>query len=391
MSKKIFIICVEKSGDIISSEVIQNLLYKINDFEIIGIFGKSSEEVCLKNNIKYSKLFDIEKLSVMGFVEVLPKLFSIIRIIKATARKILEINPDLVVTIDGYDFCTRVVKKVIQCNHNIKFFHIVAPTVWAYNNKRVKIIQEYYKALFCLLPFEVDMFKNNSLKTYFIGYPAVYKNLQQKIEYNDYLANNFKPTNRNQIISITLGSRVQENKRHFIIIKNVIKRILEHSRNVDFFILSTPELMDQTEDLISNFEEKISVISDEVEKINIAKKSSLIIAKSGTNTMEFVAMGLPLIVYYNLSIITMFVILKVKKLKIRLVNLFNIYKNKEIIPEFVFNGKCNSEDISKIAIEYLSDENKIKNQLSQTSEIVKFTRERHPCLYVAEIIVDFLK
>lgn len=390
--KKIFIICVEKSGDLISSEVVKEMSLDNSNFEIYGIFGKQTENQCKINNIEYKKLYDIEKLSIIGFIEVLPKLFSIIKIIKKTAKEILTINPNLVLTIDGYDFCSRVVKKVFDCNKNISFFHAVAPSVWAYNEKRIDVIQKYYKDLFCLLPFEKEIFENNKLNVHFVGYPAVFKHLPNKINYDNYIANNFKPERR--IVSITLGSRMQEISNHLPIITKVITNISNYDQNIDFFILSTVELESKVINLIKNNTknvDKISIISNEEEKVTIAKKSALIIAKSGTNTMEFVSIGIPLIVYYKVSKINMFVLIKIKKLKIRLVNLFNIYKKKEIIPEFVFDNKCTAKEISKQAITYLNNSEELSKQLLETSEVVKMAKEKKSEFYIAKIIIDFLK
>ena len=71
MSKKIFIITGESSGDKIASLVIKKLKEKNLDIQILAIGGE---------NIKLEKIdciFDIKDIAYMGFTDVLKNLFSI--------------------------------------------------------------------------------------------------------------------------------------------------------------------------------------------------------------------------------------------------------------------------------------------------------------------------
>ena len=71
MSKKIFIITGESSGDKIASLIIKKLKKKSLDIQILAIGGE---------NIKLEKIdciFDIKDIAYMGFIDVLKNLFSI--------------------------------------------------------------------------------------------------------------------------------------------------------------------------------------------------------------------------------------------------------------------------------------------------------------------------
>ena len=71
MSKKIFIITGESSGDKIASLIIKKLKEKNLDIQILAIGGE---------NIKLEKIdciFDIKDIAYMGFTDVLKNLFSI--------------------------------------------------------------------------------------------------------------------------------------------------------------------------------------------------------------------------------------------------------------------------------------------------------------------------
>ncbi len=90
MSKKIFIITGESSGDKIASLVIKKLKEKNLDIKILAIGGE---------NIKLEKIdciFDIKDIAYMGFIDVLKNLFSIREKINLTVKKILEFNPNVI-------------------------------------------------------------------------------------------------------------------------------------------------------------------------------------------------------------------------------------------------------------------------------------------------------
>ena len=88
LSKKIFIITGESSGDKIASLVIKKIKEKSSDVQFLAIGGE---------NIKSEKIdciFDIKEIAYMGFIDVLKNLFALKKKIDLTAKKIIEFNPD---------------------------------------------------------------------------------------------------------------------------------------------------------------------------------------------------------------------------------------------------------------------------------------------------------
>ena len=96
---KLVIITGEESGDILGASLMEALSKLYNDeIELYGIGGKALERFSIR------KFYDISDINVMGLVEVIPKIFKIKKIINQTVKKIIKINPDLVITIDSPDF-----------------------------------------------------------------------------------------------------------------------------------------------------------------------------------------------------------------------------------------------------------------------------------------------
>ena len=150
--KKIFIVAGEVSGDQLGGILLRKLQAYNNSISFYGIGGKNLIALGLK------PIFSMDKISLMGLIEILPKVPELLSLIKLTVNKIINIKPDLIITIDAPGFNFRILKKLKQLNINIPNIHIVAPTVWAWKAGRAKKIASYVDNLFVLYPFEKKYF-----------------------------------------------------------------------------------------------------------------------------------------------------------------------------------------------------------------------------------------
>jgi len=163
--KKIFIIAGEVSGDVLGAEIVR-AAKMIGTMDFVGIGGESMLAAGLKS------LFPISDLSVMGFAEVIKKSRVLISRIRQTADAIIREKPDIVLTIDSPSFAVRVIKKVRKNLATLpKFYHCVAPMVWAWGRNRAKKYAKIFDKLFCFFDFEVPYFAKFGLKTEAVGYP----------------------------------------------------------------------------------------------------------------------------------------------------------------------------------------------------------------------------
>ena len=377
MKKKIFIIAGEKSGDLLGSKILKNL--DKDQYEIYGIGGELMEQQGLKS------LFPMSELSLMGIFEILPKIFSILKRIKQTVQKILEIQPDILLTIDSPDFCFRVAKQVqkLDKNNKIKKVHFIAPSVWAYRKGRAKKIAKIYDLLLCILPFEPPYFEKYGLKTVFVGHPIFYK---ESIEY-DFNNENIQYNSESNLISITLGSRVSEVKRFLPIINPIVENIIKQNHNIICNYLATKNTYSILQSLI-NENKNVKIIVDDDEKKEIMKHSLLAIAKSGTNTLEFSAFKVPMVIFYKFNFLTNILLQIIKTINhTKFANLVNIVADKKIIPEYIL-FKCTQENIENNVKELLNSKEKRLQQLNESSQVLYKMGYKNDNLTVKNIIKE---
>ena len=134
---KIVVITGEESGDKLAASAIKELKKISNEpLKIYGIGGRALE----KEGIQ--KFFDISDINVMGLIEVIPKIFKINQIIKSVVNQIIELDPDIIFTVDSPDFTLRIAERIKKRNNNLNILHYVAPSVWAWRPGRVHVVKK---------------------------------------------------------------------------------------------------------------------------------------------------------------------------------------------------------------------------------------------------------
>ncbi len=108
------------------------------EIEFVGIGGKKMIKAGLNS------LENINKMAVMGFVEVIKHL----RFFRNVTLKILDeidnCQPRQIILIDYPGFNLRLAKK-IKAKFDIPITYYISPQLWAWKENRIKIIRKYIR------------------------------------------------------------------------------------------------------------------------------------------------------------------------------------------------------------------------------------------------------
>ncbi len=269
--KKIFILTGEPSGDKLASTVVAKLNLNHYDIEYLSVGGFHLNSQGVKS------IYDLKEITYIGFTSVILNIFKIRNKINTTVKKIIEFNPDILLSVDSPDFTLRVAEKVKKNNPKIKTIHYVAPQVWVWREGRVKKFKKFLDHILLLFNFEKKYFDKENIKNTFVGHPL----LENKENIKTDLSNLIK--NDKKIISLFAGSRTSETNILLPILLNFIKLMNEKFNKYYFIFHAT----DQNKDLIKDELKKknlinVDVISDECIKSQILSKSVFAVSKSGT-------------------------------------------------------------------------------------------------------------
>lgn len=161
--KRIAIIAGEASGDLLAARLIRALREFYPGCQFEGIAGPEMQAAgCVS-------LFPLEKLSVMGLVEVLRHLPTLLSIRKQLFSRWEKNPPDLFIGVDAPDFNLPLAKKLHAVG--IPTVHYVSPSVWAWRQRRVRKMQGNIDLMLTLFPFEAAFYHQHGIDAVFVGHP----------------------------------------------------------------------------------------------------------------------------------------------------------------------------------------------------------------------------
>ena len=298
--KNIFIIAGESSGDQHAANYIYEHL-EINPNLSFTAFGQAEVK---KTPAKL--IYDTEKISVIGIVEVISKYKEISNALNLAKSYIKDNKPDLIVLVDYIEFNLKIARYAKQFNIPILFY--IAPQAWAWREKRAQGFMDAINHLAVIFPFEEKFFKKYSNNVSYVGHPlSKRKDLQNNIkDYED----------RTIDLGIFPGSRESEIKNN---IHTMLDCVQKNKNEIIRIFYANQTSKDLLIKLLPNSYHKYLVSGKDIESISNCKKA---LCASGTITLELAMLNVPMIIVYKLSYISFLIMKGLVKVKyIGLVNL----------------------------------------------------------------------
>ena len=293
-----YIISGELSGDLYGSRLMNSL--KKNDV--------NAKFTCWGGEYMKTEGGDVvrhlDSLSFIGCFEVLQNSCLILENYLFAKKSIKAINPDVLILVDYPAFNLKIAQYAKKIN--IPVFWFIAPQVWAWKKNRIKIMRKCIDKLFVALPFELEYFSKEKIKTYYFGHPLLdiisKQNDTQKLG---------KP-----IIVLMPGSRKQEVQ----IILPVMLKIISHFSSYRFVVICAKSINRSFyENIVFNYNVELKF-----DKTILPSAKAALVA-SGTATLELAILNIPQVVCYKLNPISYFL----AKLfaRIKYISLVNILAN----------------------------------------------------------------
>lgn len=318
--KTIFIIAGEVSGDVLGA----NIMRELPEYNFIGIGGQNMCDAGLQS------IFPMSDLAVMGIIEVLSHARTLKHRIRETVQKIIDEKPDLVLTIDSPGFArsvigglknSRVGRDLIR--DGLRFYHVVAPQVWAWRPGRAKKYAKTFDKLYAFFDFEVPYFTRHGLDTIAVGHP-VSDNIMGK-----YVARNVRGK---KIVALMPGSRKTEVKKLMPVFREFVDLVGDKYK----FIIPTVETTDAlVRAAVADWTIRPEIISAQ-DRYALYEKTFVAIAASGTVSAELAMVHVPAIIVYRMNWLT--TIIGKILVNVKWVSLVNILLNRSVYPELLGSG-----------------------------------------------------
>ncbi|WP_422777179.1 lipid-A-disaccharide synthase [Pseudomonas mediterranea] len=318
---RIALVAGEASGDILGAGLMRALKAQHPAVEFIGVGGPLMQAEGL------TSYFPMERLSVMGLVEVLGRLRELLARRKKLIATLIDEKPDVFIGIDAPDFTLNIELKLRQAG--IKTVHYVSPSVWAWRQKRVLKIREGCDLMLTLLPFEARFYEEKGVPVRFVGHTladtipleADREGARQALGLPD-----------GPLVALMPGSRGGEVSRLGGLFFDAAERLRAMRPDVRFVLpCASPQRREQLEALLAGRDLPVMLLDGRSHQA-LAACDAVLIA-SGTATLEALLYKRPMVVAYRLAPLT-FWILK-RMVKSPYISLPNLLAQRLLVPELL--------------------------------------------------------
>lgn len=324
--QRIAIIAGEASGDLLAARLILALKQMQPDLVFEGIAGPEMQAAGC------TSLFPLDKLSVMGLVEVLKDLPALLSIRRQLKQRWLETPPDLFIGVDAPDFNLPLAASLHA--EGIPTVHYVSPSIWAWREGRVKKIQGKIDLMLTLFPFEVDFYKKHQVPAQFVGHPLA-----------DELSFAAKASTARQrlglardqpVLGILPGSRTKEIQALGAVFIQTAQILKLKYPDLQLVIPTVrADLKARLQTIQQQVAPELPVTYVEGQSRVVMQAADYLLMASGTAVLEGMLSGRLMVAAYRVSPITWWLIHTFKLAKVNYVTLPNNLAGEELVPELL--------------------------------------------------------
>ncbi len=314
----------EISGDILGAGLIQSIRKRYPNARFEGIGGPLMIEQGFESHVP------MERLSVMGLVEVLGRIFELIGIRRRLKRHFLKTKPDLFIGIDAPDFNLGL--ELALRKKGLKTGHYVSPSVWAWRQKRVFKIARAVDLMLTLFPFEAKFYKAHQIAVKFVGHPLADLIPIEIDKQSARQALGVAPEDR--IVALLPGSRGGEISYIGKSFLEAARWLYQHDSGIRFLLPYVNEARKaQLDALISEHAADLPITLIAGQSRQVMAASDVVVLASGTATLEAMLLKRPMVVAYRVSKITHYIMKRL--LKAPFISLPNLLANQPLVPELI--------------------------------------------------------
>lgn len=361
LSEKVMIISGEASGDLHGANLVKAIRAQKSNVTFCGMGGTALAETGVE------LLYDAAKLSVVGLFEVFSHLKDIRKARNLLIARMRQDKPAVLILIDFPDFNLSLAKKARSLG--IPVFYYISPQVWAWRSGRVRKIAKLVNKMAVILPFEKEFYRQRGMEVEFVGHPLL-----------DHVKTTIPPESfrqqrgideRSRVIGILPGSRKKEVQSILPVFLETAKNMtLNSQEKVVFFLALAPSLTREDLHCDELFADLPNVQIIKGDRYDLMAACDVVMAASGTVTLELAILNIPMVVAYKISPLTYF--LGRKLIKVQYASLVNLVADEEIVEELL-QEDCTADNL-EVALKKIwpgsQKHNEMKERLQDVCEML---------------------
>jgi len=353
MSKRIYIIAGEASGDLHGGNLVRELFAQATSSgEALRIRAWGGDRMAAAGAevVKHYR-----ELAFMGFTQVIMNLRTILRNIETCKKDIEAFKPDALILIDYPGFNLRIAEWAHA--KGIPVHYYISPQVWAWKKGRVHTIKRVVDHMYVILPFEKDWYAKYGYAVEFVGHPLLDAIEQEgRSELLPLPGADDRP-----VVALLPGSRQQEIARVLPLMVAVARRYPTYR----FVLGAAPSVPESTYTALIG-DGPITVVNGRTYDVLRHARGALV--TSGTATLETALFGVPEVVCYSGGALNVWIARRL--VDIQFISLVNLIMGREVVRELIqsdLNVRTLSHELERI-MQPGTDRDTMERDLSQLRE-----------------------
>ena len=348
-SRAMMIVAGEASADLHGARLLRVLRRRIPDLACFGIGGPSLEEAGAEI------LFKAADLAVVGITEAAAKAPTLLRALSFSRRELARRRPHLLVLIDFPDFNLMLARTAKRLG--IPVLYYISPQVWAWRPGRIRTIAARVDHMAVILPFEEALYRRHGVPVTFVGHPLM-----------DAAPHPLRGPWTGPIqVGLLPGSRDSEVQRHLPAMLAAVERLRPRYPEASWRVSVAPTVDPPLVAGIlvrhgfpGGYETIIGPTAD------LLATSTLVVAASGTVTLEAAIAGTPTIIVYKVSPLSY----RLGRLLIRVpyIGLANLIAGAPLMPELI-QDDANPDAIARSIAALLDDPTRREQMTTALAEV----------------------
>lgn len=298
----------------------------------------------------FQSLIPMTEFSVMGISEIVKALPRLLGYKKQLLKHFDSCPPDVFVGIDYPEFNFKVEKRLKSSG--VFTVHYVSPSVWAWREGRIRGIKAACDLMLTLFEFEKAFYDKHQLPAVYCGHPLV-----DLIDPDSDVkkAREMLKVRRGQYyLAILPGSRLSEVERMLPVFIETAQKITTLLPELICLIpAATPAIEKWIETYLATEAPTLDYQLFSHQGKSVMQAADAVLLASGTATLEAMLLEKPMLVAYQVSRFTAFIVKRL--IHTRYFSLPNLLADKRVVPEFIQTA-INPSEMANQLVSLLSDQ-----------------------------------
>ncbi len=286
---RIAVVAGEPSGDQLGGALLAAMRERFPTATWMGVGGTQMHQAGL------TSLMPLDRLAVMGLVEVLPRLPELWRRQRQLMATFSDPPVDLFIGIDAPDFTLPIAAHLRR--RGVMTVHLVSPSVWAWRAARIHRIKRAVDLMLVLFPFETEIYERHQLPVVCVGHPLAAAWAASPAAISPRLARSSPPYR----VALLPGSRRGEVARLIGPLLDAATQLHQTRGDLEFTVSAASPAREA--ELIVALQQhgaaRLPLTLSRTPAATLLQQADLAFVASGTATLEALLAGCPPVVVYR--------------------------------------------------------------------------------------------